>query len=70
MAKEKCGLINCGNLMGPGSAEVGFEGEAGLDQVRVCPEHAWKIMVAPRGTYRITPQKKLVAIPAKPTIIT
>lgn len=70
MAKEKCGLKGCGNLMGPGSAEVGFENDGKVDKVRICPKHAWTLMVAPRGSYRITPDRKLEAIPAKPIIIT
>jgi len=69
MAKERCGFKNCSNLMGPGSAEVGFDNEGRLDKVRVCPKHAWLIMTAPRGSYRITPDKKLVPIPAQPKII-
>lgn len=70
MAKERCGLKGCNELMGPGSAAVGFDNEGKLAEVRVCPKHAWQIMCAPRGTFRITPDRELKLIPAKPLIIT
>lgn len=70
MAKEKCGLKGCDNILGPGSASVGYESSRGLAEIRVCPQDAWKIMIAPRGTYRITDDCKLERIPAKPIIIT
>lgn len=66
---EQCGLINCKKPMGPGSAAVGFENEGRIDEVRVCPQHAWLLMTAPRGTYFISPEKELKLIPAKPLIL-
>ena len=69
MAKERCGLKKCDNFMGPGSAAVGFETEGRVEEVRVCPQHAWQIMCAPRGTFRITPDRQLKPIPAHPLII-
>lgn len=68
--REKCGLKTCNNDLGPGAAAVGYEIEGKRYEVRVCSRHAWDIMVAPRGTWRITPDLRLEAIPAKPTIIT
>lgn len=69
MAKEKCGLTGCGELMGPGSAEVGYMTEADkLGKIRVCPKHAWLLMTSQPGSYRITPNLKLEPIPASPTI--
>ena len=70
MAKERCGLKNSNDLMGPGSAAVGFDKVGRVDEVRVCPKHAWLIMTAPRGSYPITPVKKLEPINASPLIIT
>lgn len=64
-AKEKCGLKGCGNLLGPGSAAVGYENDGQTSEVRVCPKHAWQIMCAPRGTFRITEDRELKPIPAK-----
>lgn len=69
MAPARCGLKACTEHLGPGSAEVGFENEGKLDRVRVCPKHAWEIMIAERGTFRITPDRKLERIPAKRIII-
>lgn len=63
--KELCGLKNCKREMGPGSAKVGFDNEGKLEEVRVCPEHAWTLMTSPRGSYRITPDRRLEAIPAR-----
>lgn len=73
MKKKQCGLKNCGNILGPGAAAVGFmnpEKKSGKDEVRVCSHHAWTIMTLPRGTFVITPKKELKLLPAKPTIIT
>jgi len=67
---EKCGIKDCKTFLGPGAAEVGFENNGKTDRVRVCSNHAWQIMVAARGTWRITPDKRLVPIPAQPKIIT
>lgn len=65
MAKEKCGLKGCEKPLGPGAAAVGYENEGRVSEVRVCSEHAWTIMMAPRGSYRITEDRELKAIPAK-----
>jgi hypothetical protein len=67
---EKCGLKDCSELMGPGSSAIGFVGENDkLDEVRVCAKHTWQIMMAPRGSFRIEPDKSLKALPASPKII-
>ena len=68
--KDFCGLKGCGKVLGPGAAEVGYDVDGKTEKVRVCSEHAWMIMTAPRGTWRITPNKELKPIPAPPTIIT
>jgi hypothetical protein len=68
--KQLCGLKGCGKVLGPGAAEVGYEQDGKTKKVRVCSEHAWMIMTAPRGTWRINEKCELVPIPAKPTIIT
>lgn len=61
--KELCGLKGCPKPLGPGAAKVGFDNEGRSDEVKVCSEHAWLIMTAPRGTWRITPDRKLEPIP-------
>lgn len=66
---ERCGLKNCNKPMGPGAAAVGFDNEGKIDEVRVCPDHAWLIMTSPRGTFRIEPDRTLKEIPARRIII-
>lgn len=67
--KEPCGLTDCGNTLGPGAAEVGYMTEGGeISKLRVCHQHAWMLMTAPPGSYRVTGKLKLEPIPASPTI--
>lgn len=67
---EQCGLKGCDDAMGPGSSAIGYMGENDkLDEVRVCAKHTWTIMMAPRGSYSIMPDRSLKAIPAEPRII-
>lgn len=63
--KERCGLKKCDNALGPGAAEVGYEIDGRDLKVRVCSEHAWMLMTAPPGTFRITPDLELKPIPKK-----
>lgn len=66
MNKQKvCGLKGCDKPIGPGAADVGYETEGVLKNVRVCAEHAWTLMNANPGTYRITPDLRLEAIPGR-----
>lgn len=69
MAPQRCGLKGCIEHLGPGSAAVGFENDGKVDEVRVCPSHAWTIMMSPRGSFVITPDRELKPIPAKRIII-
>jgi hypothetical protein len=56
--------------MGPGASAIGYVGENDkLDEVRVCAKHTWQIMTAPRGTFKIMPDRSLKAMPAAPRII-
>jgi len=70
VSNEKCGLKKCNNLLGPGAAAIGFEINGKVQEVRVCSNHAWTIMAAPRGTFNITEDRELVKIPAKPLFFT
>lgn len=69
MAAERCGLKGCIEHLGPGSAAVGYEIDGKVMEVRVCPKHAWTIMTAERGTFRITEDRELKPIPARRIII-
>jgi hypothetical protein len=64
--QQYCGLKKCSNLLGPGAADVGFENEGRTDNVRVCSDHAYILMIAPRGSYIITPDRELKPVPASP----
>lgn len=66
---ERCGIKGCSNLLGPGAAVVGYENEGKIIEVRVCPRHAWEIMTAPRGTFRITPDRRLEKLTPQQRII-
>jgi len=60
---KKCGFKNCNEDIGVGAARVGFDNQGKNDEVIACAGCAWTIMTAPRGTYRITPDRRLEAIP-------
>lgn len=69
---KQCGFRNCDNQISrnqPG-AKVGFQINNLNKEVLACQECAYKIMVAPRGTWHITKHYELKPIPAKPIIIT
>jgi hypothetical protein len=63
-----CGLKDCFEALGPGAADVGFENDGKTSNVRVCANHAYQLMMAPRGSYVITPDLKLRPIPTKRNI--
>jgi len=67
--KDLCGLKGCENEVGPGGADVTYLIKGEPEKVRVCSQHAWMLMTAPRGTWYITVDKELKPIPAKPIII-
>jgi len=68
--RDICGLKSCQNALGPGAADVGYTAsDDKTKNVRVCAEHAWKIMTAPRGMLRITDAPDIERIPAKRIII-
>ena len=64
-----CGLAGCRNALGPGAARVGFERLKKTTEVDVCSYHAGLITAAPKGTWTITDNFELKAIPAHPLII-
>ena len=65
--KKECEFNNCKNLLRPGSSKVGYKDSKNRTrEVIACPDCTWKIMVAPRGTWRINKNCELVPIPAKP----
>ena len=68
--KKKCGLAGCKTVLGPGSGTVGFDRHGKTTEVDVCSEHLMTIVRAPRGTWHITPNFELKAVPAKPIIFT
>lgn len=63
--KRMCQLKDCLNVLGPGAAEVGYEIDGKLYELKLCAEHTGYIMTAPRGTWVITKDRELKPIPAR-----
>lgn len=64
--KDICALKSCNNVVGPGSANVGYVNEEGRTvNIRVCARCTWKIMTAPRGLLRINDRPDIEMLPSK-----
>lgn len=62
--KNECNLKGCSKHL-IGGAKVGVQFDGVTKEILVCDEHAWLLMVAPPGTYEITRDLRLKAIPKK-----
>lgn len=70
MSQPICELKTCEKPLGPGSAKVGYDrGDGKIDEVKCCKDCTWLVMTSPRGTWNITPDRELKAVPATPKII-
>lgn len=63
--RKTCELKKCDNMLGPGAAKVGFDDRGTNREIKVCSDHAFTIMSAPRGTFVITPDRELKSIPGR-----
>jgi hypothetical protein len=62
--KNVCNLKGCNEPLN-GGAKVGVEFDGVTKEILVCAKHAWLLMVSPPGTYEITRDLQLKAIPKK-----
>lgn len=61
--KDICEIKDCTNVIGPGASKIGYRGEDDrIREVKVCAEQTWIIMMAPRGTFNIKPDRSLERI--------
>lgn len=61
---RKCQIKDCNNSADVG-ADLGFELEGRIVEIRICMEHAMMVSSAPRGSYSITGDHQIKPIPAK-----
>lgn len=59
-----CEIKKCEEILGPGSSKIGYRLKDQVREVKVCPFHTMLIMTSPRGSFIITEEKVLKAIPA------
>ena len=63
-APKKCEVKDCKEFLGPGAAEIGYEIDGRVYQLKACARHTQLITTAPRGTWQLTKDRELKPMPA------
>lgn len=64
MQRLKCEVKDCKDELGPGSSTIGYEIEGRAYELKACEFHTYMVTRMPRGSWNITKDRRIMAIPA------